>query len=293
MAKLIMCIGLPGSGKSTWAADQKSIEPELVTVVNKDSIRRDLEKKGWVWSQENEKDVIKERDKLIREALDLGLDVISDDTNLAPKHQNTLKMLAIKAHAKFEVKDFRDVNINLCIDRDSQREGKARVGRSVIVKMATDYLNYSEPTPKFAAYIPNPKLRNAVICDLDGTLAIHDGRSPFDYSKCGTDKLNVAVNETLHAMVKAGYDIVFVSGRDDSARELTQAWLNKHTWDKQPLFMRKAGDSRKDWIVKGEIFDAEIRPRYNVVFCLDDRDQVVKFYRELGLTVFQVNYGAF
>src|SRR5882724_1879546 len=105
MARLTITLGLPGSGKSTWAKEQSAV------VVNKDSIRRELEAKGWVWSREAETDVLKIRNERIAKALEDNLDVISDDTNLAPKHQNVLKALALKTRAKFEVKDFRDVPI--------------------------------------------------------------------------------------------------------------------------------------------------------------------------------------
>nr|WP_262713951.1 hypothetical protein [Taibaiella lutea] len=39
--------------------------------------------------------------------------------------------------------------------------------------------------------------------------------------------------------------------------------------------MHEAGYSRKDVIIKREIFDAEIKEQYFVEFILDDRNQVV------------------
>jgi hypothetical protein len=59
------------------------------------------------------------------------------------------------------------------------------------------------------------------------------------------------------------------------------------------LFMRPAGDTRKDSIVKREIFDAEIAHRWRVIGVFDDRRQVVRMWRALGLTVFQVAEGDF
>ena len=59
------------------------------------------------------------------------------------------------------------------------------------------------------------------------------------------------------------------------------------------LHMRKTGDSRKDCIVKKEIFDAEIKDKYYIEFILDDRDQVVKMWRSMGLTCLQVADGNF
>ena len=57
--------------------------------------------------------------------------------------------------------------------------------------------------------------------------------------------------------------------------------------------MRATGDQRRDSIVKLEIFDQEIRDRYHVIGVFDDRQQVVRMWRALGLTVFQVAEGDF
>ena len=57
--------------------------------------------------------------------------------------------------------------------------------------------------------------------------------------------------------------------------------------------MRKTGDNRKDCIVKRELFDAHIKDKYYIDFILDDRNQVVNMWRELGFTVMQVADGNF
>lgn len=84
-----------------------------------------------------------------------------------------------------------------------------------------------------------------------------------------------------------------LSGRKESAREYTKEWLkyNNILYDK--LLMRKDNDDRKDAIVKKEIYDNIIKDNYNVLFVLDDRDSVVKMWRDEGLDCFQVYYGNF
>lgn len=57
--------------------------------------------------------------------------------------------------------------------------------------------------------------------------------------------------------------------------------------------MRPEGDERKDSIVKQEIYEKYIKDRYNVRFVLDDRNQVVDMWREVGLKVLQVAPGDF
>lgn len=59
------------------------------------------------------------------------------------------------------------------------------------------------------------------------------------------------------------------------------------------LYMRPEGDVRKDTEIKREIFDNYIRDKYRVLFVLDDRNSVVKMWRDLGLKCLQVAEGDF
>jgi hypothetical protein len=85
-----------------------------------------------------------------------------------------------------------------------------------------------------------------------------------------------------------------VTGRYDTYRKQTEEWLKKYAINYEKLIMRKAGDKRKDSIIKKELYEKNIKDHYDVVFVLEDRDQVVKMWREeLGLTCLQVAYGNF
>lgn len=59
------------------------------------------------------------------------------------------------------------------------------------------------------------------------------------------------------------------------------------------LYMRGEGATRKDSIIKEELFMEHVYRKYNVLFVLDDRNQVVDKWREMGLTCFQVAPGNF
>lgn len=88
------------------------------------------------------------------------------------------------------------------------------------------------------------------------------------------------------------YSIVFISGRPDSHRKQTFDWLEKHVCDDPILCMRKAGDHRRDDIIKLELLD-EILLDYNirledVVGVIDDRPRVLAAWRSKGLTTFKV-----
>lgn len=150
-------------------------------------------------------------------------------------------------------------------------------------------------------YVPDPKLPGAVLVDIDGTIALKGDRDPFDWDRVGEDLPNVPVIATVLAFHAYGFRIVFMSGRTEQCRADTERWLAVHLWSKyEPhpqghagLHLRADGDYRKDAVVKRELFDAHVRNSYYVLLVLDDRDQVVEMWREIGLTVFQVAPGNF
>ncbi len=134
----------------------------------------------------------------------------------------------------------------------------------------------------------------AVVVDVDGTLALHIGRDPYDWRSAGTDMPNEPVVMVLRALAASGLAVVYVSGRSESARELTERWLADHVGLQGELHLRAELDGRRDAVVKREIYETRIRHRHEVVVVLDDRDQVVRMWRdELGLTCLQVTDGNF
>jgi predicted kinase len=293
---LIMTRGLPGSGKSAWAEEHRvKLESQglKVFVSNKDEIRKALGASGWVWSHEAEKDVLKVQNEQIRSAYDGGINVtIVADCNFG-KHKERLQGLAVLCNADFEIKDFTSVPLATCIDRDQQRAPAYRVGTKVITDMYNQYIAGVDAKP----YVPNHRNPRAIICDIDGTIALHKDRSPYDLSKVGQDALNEPIADIVRAYAGyKGYTIIYLSGREDSCRQATEDWLAKMHLPTDPphiLLMRKAKDHRKDWIVKQELFDTYVRDNYWVKFVLDDRNQVVKMWRKLGLTCLQVADGDF
>lgn len=139
MPKLLVLQGLPGSGKTTIAGD---LQHTGWVRVNKDAIRESLTANGWKWSPKNEHDVLEVRDAQIAVNLLSGRYVVSDDTNFG-KHPETLKKLAEKCQAEFELR-YIHTPLEECIRRDSLRKGKAKVGEEVIRNMSAKYL-----TPPF------------------------------------------------------------------------------------------------------------------------------------------------
>lgn len=287
-----MTRGLPGSGKTTWAKGVVEGSNGEIVRVNKDDIRLEL---GKPWSQDVENEVIYIRDIRIMTALESGKSVISDDTNFARKHKVRLAQIAGQVGATFEIKDFKDVPVEVCIERDSKRPENQRVGEKVIWDMHKKYIQPQVVEVKRFVQTASG-LQKAVICDLDGTLSLFDEkghRGPYDASKADQDDINESVLGLLWAMINQDYEVIFVSGREEVYKPQTLLFLAKCGLESQPLFMRAKGDFRKDWIVKNELFLNNIANKWEIVFILDDRDQVVKMWRDMGLQCFQVNYGAF
>lgn len=143
-------------------------------------------------------------------------------------------------------------------------------------------------------YAPPATGPGAWLVDLDGTLCLKGDRSPYDETKVLGDAVNAPVRRVVYALAGLGDRVIFMSGRSEKCRADTESWLRKHyALTYEGLFMRPAGDTRKDWLVKYELFEQHIRDRYRVHGVLDDRNQVVGMWRALGLAVFQVAPGDF
>jgi phosphoglycolate phosphatase-like HAD superfamily hydrolase len=133
-----------------------------------------------------------------------------------------------------------------------------------------------------------------VIFDIDGTLADNTHRSPFDYAECHADAPIERIVELANVFTDAGYELVFVSGREgtEETRQKTAAWLGEHVigtsrHETIELHMRAAGDYRGDDTVKRELYDAHLADR-DIRFVVDDRRRVIRMWRALGLTVLDV-----
>lgn len=310
MSKPVITVmaGLPASGKSTVAKSMNALR------INLDDIRVMM---GWTsqeyWSKEKEAVAIEAMLSAIEAAVEGGHDVVVDNTHLTARLPGKMRQ-RVGGRATFSVHSLLCVSVEECIKRDSERERS--VGETAIRKMAktsskwklTD--EYMNVWPEIEKVVKDFSLPEAIIVDLDGTLAIHDGRGPYDAEKCDTDLVDDAVESVLFGysltMSEAGwpYKVIFLSGREatESVRDKTEKWLRSKLALKEEfpdygieheLFMRPEGDKRPDFVVKEELFNEHIRGKYNVLFAMDDRDQVVRLWREMSIKCLQVGYGNF
>lgn len=152
----------------------------------------------------------------------------------------------------------------------------------------------ARPSTTHPARSPGSSLPSAVLVDVDGTLALAQGRDPYDESTVSADAPNTAIITIVQALYRDGHRIVVLSGRTEAARTDTLAWLHKHLQVPiAALHLRAVGDRRSDVTVKHEIYRDHIRGRYQVLCVLEDRTRVVGLWRSLDLTCLQVAPGDF
>jgi len=283
MKKAIITSGISASGKSTFAREWVAEDPAHRMEINRDNIRKQLvEKDGnvwswakWNWKREGEVTRIANETALF--AAGERLDIVISDTNLNKGRRDTLVNWLTSLHYEVEIKEF-PITLEEAWKRDAARENG--VGHSVI---AEQYEKFLALTGRKKYVAPGRHFSKCVIVDVDGTLASMDGkRGPFEWDKVGGD----SVHEHVKLIVNNLPDTVIViilSGRDGSCYDLTEKWLINNEIGFDHLWMRGAGDMRKDAEIKEEIFWEKIADKYNVICAIDDRPVMVRRWREIGL----------
>lgn len=296
--------GLPASGKTTYATELLRQSNGSMRRINLDDIRAMLDDHGdgRTWTHRHEGTAQAIQEAAVRAAVKDGFDVVVDNTHLTPRMPGRIKaVLAEFDDLTFMVHDFTDVPLAECLLRDAARPKP--VGEEAIRRLHARHVSATKGgwrlTPEWLAdrvqvapYEPIYGLPSAIMCDIDGTLALHNGRGPYDFERCGEDKPNRPVVRALRAFA-ATEKIVLLSGRSEDYRTLTEDWLARHRVPYSELWMRPAGDRRRDDVVKAELFDAHVRDRFHVRVSLDDRDRVVQLWRRMQIPTWQVAPGDF
>jgi predicted kinase len=272
--KLILTKGLPASGKTTWAKDYLQKNPTTANLC-KDDLRLQLPA-----TNKREKRVIAVRDVLTQHYLSEGYSVIWSDTNLNPIHTQRATELAEQYQAKLIIQDFTHIELQECVRRDLLRSNP--VGQQAIAKMYYDYIAKPQTAQAF-----NPHLPSCYLVDIDGTLALNTTRPPFAWNRVDEDTLIEPVAMLVRQLAQM-HRIIVLSGRSAVCRDMTLAWLDRHSIPYQELFMRPENDSRSDDCLKAELYRTHVQAQYNVLGVIDDRPKVCRMWRGLGLSVFQV-----
>lgn len=288
MNTLTILTGLQGSGKSTYA--RSLVKQNEYVRVNRDDLR-ELMHPDMLWSGKREGIIVATELAMVRTALAAKKNVVVDDTNLV---QSTLDRILVVAkefpEVRVKIYDMQ-VPIDVCIERDSLREGSAHVGAPVIYRTAysSGYVKWSDD--------PRP----VVIVDIDGTLANGEHRNEILADKTNPDRWKhyfaqvqgdsayPVVAQWVQELSK-DYQIAIVSGRPDNfpvrahvgaghpwtMAEETSMFV--HTRCKIPytaLFMRGGNDKRPDTDIKRDIYNQCFKGA-NVFAILDDRPAVIR-----------------
>lgn len=317
MPEILVLMGLPASGKTTYALELVKERKNGWKRINKDDLRSMIDCSQH--SKDAERQILEARDALIRVFCASNKNIVIDDTNLHPKHLESIKNIAKEFPGYVAKSKMFDISVEEAIKRDYMRENS--VGADVIRRMAKDYLNSRNDLSYY--YSQNKDLPTCYVWDIDGTLAEinkNKPRSPFDMTRVSEDTINEPVAELFIQLFSsvAASRFIFVSGRNECARKDTIEWIQdnilhpafekmkdrnflihahrgSHVWNQQPvdLFMRADDDSRKDYVIKEEIYHKHIIGKYFIKGVFDDRKQVCQHIRSLGIPVFQVAEGDF
>lgn len=298
--KCFILVGCSASGKSTWANEYINKNPTTVQL-EFDIIRESLlnnkfqintkEKNIWqYWKFKNEDLVDESFNVSLNHCVENGLDIICSNTNLNYNKRELLKFRLEFLGYEVEIKVFGlDLSLEDLWKRDTYR--KNSVSHSVIAKQ---YQTFRKEFPKYILKDVTNK-PEAVIFDLDGTLAIMKDRSPYEWMKVSQDLPNELLFISMIAYFECGYRIIIMSGRNSVCRQLTIDWItenlikfNASCGFKYELHMRKETDDRSDTIVKQELFYEHIDGNYNVIGVYDDRPKVVRLWQDMGFKTYAV-----
>lgn len=300
MLKVILTVGTCASGKSFWAKQEVAKDPANWVRINNDNIRSMINNS--VYSHGQEKLVTETRLFMIKEALKKNKNVIVDNINANKKHWEDTCKIAESLNIDVEVfEKLFYIDLDEAIERDSKREGVEKVGEQVVRKWWKELggKNFKYENPKKQVFTKSKinnikqeiddKLPWCVICDLDNTFAFIGNRSPYDASNCDlVDSLNEPLAEILINFANIGYEIIFLSGRQDKDELPTRRFIDKNINFQYKLYMRTSNDSRSDVIIKKELYEKFINHKYNVLAVFDDRLNVCRQWVRLGLLLFRV-----
>lgn len=157
MSKIILCRGIQGSGKTTWAKQWALEDPERRVRFNNDDVRNML---GKYWVPNREVLVYAMKKQFIITSMKKGYDIVIDNMNLNPKeveyYESYIKIHnqvvdELKSENKLDLQDdfkyeleFKDffIPIQDCINRDSKRENP--IGEKVITETYERYKSIIE-----------------------------------------------------------------------------------------------------------------------------------------------------
>lgn len=140
MNRLIICRGLPASGKTTWAKEWVLKNPEHRVRINQDDIRLML---GKYWVPAREPIVVAIQQEAVIAAMNFGVDIVIDNTNLNKKVVDAYIQVAEKFKYTVECEDFFNISLGECLRRNGIRNASLpkdmQIADTVIIGMYERY----------------------------------------------------------------------------------------------------------------------------------------------------------
>lgn len=284
--KLTILVGPPCSGKTTYSKElQKDDNAAGIFRISQDEQGKGQYFHNFITGVQDKLDIVvdrmnfdkKQREKFLKPAKEAGY-----ETEIIVLHEpkkvcieRGLKRLTSEHHET--IKDEKDLHkaVNFFF---------SHYERPTDDEADTVTFKYPELTMKL----------DAIICDIDGTMANIDHRlhhvrgegkpnwKAF-FENMDKDTPNNWCKSIITELRK-NHIIIMCSGRPDNHREVTTNWLKDHNIIYDELLMRPRDDHRDDSLIKEVILDFEILTRYDVAFTIDDRARVVNMWRKRGIT---------
>ena len=151
-----------------------------------------------------------------------------------------------------------------------------------------------------------------IIFDIDGTLlniqhrVHHLNKTPPDWKSFnGNMEGDSPIPEMVELLQILGNErgnrLIFCSGRGEESRAITEKQIsqllssisdevNSKTIN---LYLRGVGDFREDSVMKSDLYDQILKDGFKPKIIFEDRESVVKMWRERGLRCLQVAEGKF
>lgn len=301
---LIICRGIQGSGKTSFAKQWCHEDPEHRVRFNNDDVRNML---GDYWVPSRENVVTATYNTVLAYSMEKGYNIVVDNMNLNPKTCAELEKMVKDFNENYtydwkyeiEYKDFW-TPVEECIRRDAARPNP--IGEKVIKETWRRYRNFiissdiKEMLKNKAEHVDGG--RPVILVDMDATLCLNTSGRPFYGENSASGMLEDTPVEEICRLVRqmGEHCLVFiVTGRERTTEvvDATKEWLKKNKIPSDAMFFRPVGDYSPGPDCKRRIYEENIKGKYNVQFVLDDSSKCVKMWREQGLICLQPNEGKF
>ncbi len=303
--KLIICRGIQGSGKSSFAKQWCHEDPEHRVRFNNDDIRNMLGD-YWVPSREN---IVKSLYyKFLDSAMSKGYDIVIDNMNLNSKTVDEIRAEIDSFNEgiwdwKYEL-EFKDffIPVEECIRRDAMRPNP--IGEKVIRqtwKRYRDFIIHEEiMAAKAKTLVQDTNLPAAIIVDMDATVCLNISGRPFYGEGASEGMLTDEPITPILELIRNFCDnypaqLIILTGREDTSeiRKATEEWLENNFLHPNMLLMRPANSFIAGPICKKKLYEDNIKGKFYIPFVLEDNYKCVEMWRNEGLICLQPNEGKF